>query len=314
MTSVFDISHIFIVFAPGAGGNFLAGILTSLVNNDYSDVHISPAGSSHTTISKLENDYLSMGRFIDTSFSTPQEKINYYKKRISDNLSEVTHPIVSWTHDTNNIPLYRTLFPNSKIIVITQNSPKEKLAVTFMHVLKNMLDDNVITAFSSEEFIQVRSFVKQMCIKPVLNILSEQQLDLVFSEPKYEAIVNYLYFQGMLNMYGLKHLVENVEQQMQPEMITFGISNKIYDMFENSKYNYCITLPYSYVVENNIPILLNVITTALSRELSETEKKFVGDNFTKYKSKQNLDILEDPIEHYRQLKQKTYDLVTLGIT
>jgi len=305
---IFDLRHIFIVFAPGAGGNFLAGVLNSVLNNNYSDISIAQSGSSHTA---LKNDYLAMSRFIDNTFDTTEEKIIYYKKWINDNLSEVDHPIVSWTHDTANIPLYRAIFPNSKVIVITQDTPNEKLAVTFMHVIKNILDDDVITAFPPNVLAQIRSFVKQLAIKPALNILTEHQLNLIFSEFKYEPIVKYLYFQCMANIYGLTHLVENVEKQIQTEITTFGISNKTYDLFENITGD--ITLPYSYLSMNDVNKLLTVVTDALGRDLTNFEKIFVENNFIKYRTNQNLDILLDPVLYYKQLKNQTHTMVKIGI-
>jgi hypothetical protein len=296
------------VFAPGAGGNFLAGVLTGLLNSNYSDINIAHSGSSH---SDLKNDYLAMGRFIDNTFSSTGGKITYYKKQINDNLSKISHPMVSWTHDTTNIPLYRTLFPNSKIIVITQDTPNEKLAVTFMNVIKNILDDDVTTALPPEVFNQMRSSFKQLAVKPALKILSEHQLNLIFSESKYEPIVKYLYFQCMVNFYGLTHLLENVEKQMETEIIAFGVSNKTYDLFENITGD--ITLPYSYLSMNDVNKLLTVVADALGRDLTKLEKIFVENNFSKYRTKQNLDILLDPVAYYKQLKTQTYNMVKIGI-
>ena len=63
--TVFDLEHIFIVFAPGAGGNFISGLLVNLITNKLSQLDISSTGSAHISMAKkaAKQDYISFGTF-----------------------------------------------------------------------------------------------------------------------------------------------------------------------------------------------------------------------------------------------------------
>ena len=63
----------------------------------------------------------------------------------------------------------------------------------------------------------------------------------------------------------------------------------------------------------NLNKLLIVVADALGRDLINLEKNFVENNFSKYRTKQNLDILLDPVAYYKQLKTQTYNMVKIGI-
>lgn len=300
MPSIFDLPHLFIVFAPGAGGNFLSGIFAGLINKEYSDLAISESGSSHTTISKKfdVNSDLSMGTFIDDT-SSIDKKIKHYRELFSDLI--INHPIVSWTHDFNNIELYRNIFPNSKIIVVTQYTDAEQLAVTFMHVIKNLMDNDVSTAIPISQFKSIQKIFKEDCINVLRKKMSETHINLIFSDPKYKNIVTYIYLKRMMGWYGLLHLVEDVPKQHFLEIIKYGTSNKPYeiDKYLNSD---CVLLPYSSIMSGDVHVLLKVIKNVLSRELTNTEKIFVNDNYYKYRAKQNLDILTNSKMYYKNLR------------
>lgn len=297
MLTVFDLPHVFIAFAPGAGGNFLAGIYTGLINRELSDIEISKSGSTHNNLSL--NSKLSMGTFVDNTLDV-DEKIKYYRESFSK--LEVTQPLVSWTHDFKNIELYRSIFPNSKIVVITQLTKEEQLSITYMNVIKNLMDPDVVTLMPEAKLKFIQESYRQSCIDRLTEHMSKEQANLIFSNPKYKDIVTYLYIKGMINFYGLQHLVEDVSETCLPEITQYGISNRPYDI---DKYltDECLLLPYSCIMSGDVTKLLDIITNTLSRELTTKEKMFVENNFIKYRDKQNLKILTNPMGYYQSLKE-----------
>jgi hypothetical protein len=294
--SVFDLPHVFIVFAPGAGGNFLAGLYAGLINGEHADIAIAKSGSTHNNLSLTGK--LAMGTFIDTS--NADEKIKYHRELFSK--LEVTQPLVSWTHDFKNIALYRSIFPNSKIVVITQTTKEEQLSVTYMNVTKNLMDPNVATRLPAAQLKFIQESYRQSCIDKLMEHMSKNQVNLIFSDPKYNDVVNYLYIKGMINFYGLQHLVEDVPEISIPEIIQYGVTNKPYDI-DQYLTDKCVLFPYSCFMSGNDTILLETITNTLSRELTTEEKMFVETNFIKYRDKQNLKILTDPVAYYQSLKE-----------
>ena len=61
MNPFFKLPHIFVVFAPGAGGNFLVGLINKLLNKNLSDpIKIAQTGSSHTVIDLATTRILAM--------------------------------------------------------------------------------------------------------------------------------------------------------------------------------------------------------------------------------------------------------------
>jgi len=313
MPSIFDLPHIFVVFAPGAGGNFLVGLLTKLINREYSDIEIAKSGSSHTTVSKKieANRDLSMGTFVD-NILTIDEKKEYYGELFSK--LEITDPTVSWTHDFKNIALYQNMFTNSKIIVVTQNSDIEQLAITFMHVIKNLLDPDVVTPMPADYHKFIQKLYMQSCINILRETLSKQQVDEIVSNLEYRDIITFTHLKIFLNFYGLMHLVENVPKQYIKENNPIGMYSLTNKPYEIDKYltDKCVLLPYLCIMSGDIITLLDVIRNTLSRELTIEEKMFVESNFIKYRDKQNLSVLTDPITYYKQLKLNMLQMLKIN--
>jgi len=302
MTSVFDLPHVFIAFSPGAGGNFLAGLFKGLLEKEYSKLEIADSGSSHTTVLKkiqLNGD-LSTGTFIDTSMNL-DEKTNHYREVFAK--LEITEPTVSWTHDFKNIALYRALFPNSKIVVVTQTTDEEKLAVTFMHVIKNILDDNVIADIPPEQFKIIKQVYKEKCVDMLKPTLTLEQIDKLFQNPANRDTLVFVYIKLMILYYDLAYLVEDTPKQNFPEVHFYGTSNQPYKV-DQYLTDDCIISPYSAIMNGNVDKLLDVSKSVLSRDLTVDEKNFVIENYSKYRLKQNMDILTNPVQYYKNLSRK----------
>jgi len=143
MKTIFDSEHIFVVFHQGAGGNFVSSILRNIVNNCLENISITTSGSAHPEIDLkiLGKDFLSFGTLPDDQlkFDSIEQKENFYISNIKKEYADNINKQIIWSHDFGNIPLYKKYFPNAKILVITQETVQEKIAVTCMNLLKTIL-------------------------------------------------------------------------------------------------------------------------------------------------------------------------------
>lgn len=303
--TIFDSPHIIVVFAPGASGNFLVSLLSGLVNDTHTEFSIAKSGSSHTV---SPNDDISLGMFITPEFKTASEKIDHYRSLISSAHTNDSATYITWSHNFSNIPLYREIFPNAKVIAITQSETSERLTVTFMHVIKNLIDEAVSVPIQNTKFDAIRNNWKNVCAESLKHKFSSTQIDSIFTDTKYSNLVLYLYMRRMLVYYGLLHLVEDVKKTPPIQSSTSILSNNPYDIKEFITSN-CTELPYSYLVLNNVELLINAIVKVLGRELNSNEKIFIQTSFIKYRQAQDLKCLEDPVEYYNLVKHMANKLI-----
>ena len=139
--NVFDLNHIFVLFPPGGSGNFISSLIRNLITRDLSLIPLSPTGNAHA-FSNIESDSIfACGRLGNTPyFDIEEDKLKFYRESISQKYSKVTNPIVTWSHDYSNLETYKVLFPNSKILAITQTTKKERIIQLVLHNLKNKMD------------------------------------------------------------------------------------------------------------------------------------------------------------------------------
>jgi hypothetical protein len=171
--------------------------MSKILSNNLDQLAISASGSSHTTVSTKNNGLdLSCGTFIDDQpqFDSFADKVLFYRNKFS--ISTITTPQVSWTHDFTNIPIYRELFPNSKILVVTQESSQEKLAITILQQLKNTLDPNVNSAVTAHNREQYESRWKESAINKITEMIGDKTIATMIAEDKfnvqYKSIITYV--------------------------------------------------------------------------------------------------------------------------
>lgn len=320
MNCVFELPHIFIVFQPGTGGNFIAGLLHKLINSDSSELHISNNGSSHTTIDRkvAGTDYMSFGTVYEDQlyFSSPEKRLTYYLENIEKLDGVITTPQVIWSHDFTNIPLYQNFFPNSKVLVITQNSNMEKLVAVCMNVVKNLMDPDHTAPFPPKQWENINKHLDFLLELGIRSIVGERSKDIVknkFASANHN-IVKFIRIRQMLGYYGLLHLVDknfpptrdvanNVlfrtsfdefVKNMNAPPYKIGLS---YDSYIN---NECIQLPYSYLIEGRANLLVDAVGL-LVEHLTDTERVDIAVKFNKYRDMQDQLLLTDPVEYYNRL-------------
>jgi hypothetical protein len=296
MSSVFDLEHIFVVFAPGASGNFIVGLLNNLQSKKLDKLDVASTGSTHSNNivnRKISGrDYISLGTFVSErrKFYSEVERLQYYKSMIQSN---VTGTSITWTHDYNNISDYTNLFPNSKILVITAETEEEQLAITFMHCIKNLTDHDMSTPFSEEEWHQVTNYWNKLIRMDLSTILPKEKIDEAIND---KDVMTYFTIDRTLKFYHLG------EYQHLPVFAHNGhLSPTPYNLSEFIN-EQCTLLPYKYLMDHNSAMLLDRIQNLIP--LSDNEQNYVVQLFDDYKSKQQNEILDSPHEYLKQLKNK----------
>ena len=309
---IFDLAHIFIVFHPGASGNFIASLLEKVLKNDTDTINVGVSGTAHTLINRKISgtDYLSFGTEVDeqSAFNSEEDRIDFYLDKIKSEYTDVSTPHIIWSHDFTNIPLYKKFFPNSKILVITQESDMEKVAVVLFNVTKNILDLNTINPLTEKRRIEVMRMWHHGMRMELSNMLGESR---VRTLDKNSKLVRYISFSRMLKYYGLAKLLDPIDRQpdlvntiLYPhkELLILGkipyTIGKPYSEYTDG----CIKLPFIYLMQDDVNMLINSLSNII--DLDEVKIQIILNNYKKYRSAQNQEILSNPIAYYVRLKEE----------
>ena len=308
---IFDQPHIFIVFNPGSGGNFIAGLINELSNSTLTSLPISDIGSSHTVLrDKAEGtDYLSFGTMMEEHdcFLTEEARELFYIENIKANYSENCTPEIVWTHDFKNIHLYRKYFKNSNILVITNNTNDEKLTSLFMLAKKTILNKQLHLPMSQGMYEYIRARWKVLCLPHLLRLVSRadarKMLDDRFNS-HYADILCYATVRMTMTFLNMLHLVENVpEQEILYDRVIYPMRFRFGDKLNSYIDDKCVVLPYGYLSKNNCNLLTEKISELLKRDLSGNEVNYINSSFETYRSAQNQLMLSNPVEYFFRLKE-----------
>jgi len=321
MSSVFEFPHIFIVFPLGTGGNFLAGLISRLINSDQSELNISNNGSSHTTIDRkvAGTDYMSFGTVFDdqTYFISQEKRQHYYLEKIKQLDGKITTPQVIWSHDFTNIPLYKRFFPNSKILVVTQTTDTEKLVAVCMNIIKNWMDPNHVAPFPPKQWENICRAVDFMLERSLRQFVGERSKEVV--ENKFidanHNLVKYVRIRNLLGHFGLLHLVDKNSPPtrdltnvvfFRPPFEEFiktmnGDSYKIGLPYESYYTQDCVLLPYSYLIEGRANLLVDAIESTVGN-LTDSQRIYIAVQFNKYRDSQDQTLLNDPFKYFSDLR------------
>ncbi len=331
MSTFFELPHIFVVFPPGAGGNFISGMLTRLLHKDFTDLALSSTGNAHAnSTSKLDfSDIISLGlRYDVPMFASSEEKLQYYKAEIEKKHSSDTDVKISWSHDFSNIPLYKTLFPNCKILVITHDSGREKLAALIQQELKNRLDPKGFVFLENDIYL---NHWKSALRRFLINILGPEQSNIVseisdnFKDSKYKSLVTFSAIRMTLRTHGQEHLVDtnktmlidyldychkprNIEQPNYVYKDGDYTSLVIGPSYKDCMSIDCVVMPYSIIMDKDLPGLLITVETVLG-ELDTEQLEFVKSNLDNYHTKQTPGLMDDPVKYYHNLAKEARDQI-----
>jgi hypothetical protein len=314
--------HYFIVFHPGSAGNFIATIVKNLVNNSLNNVETNSTGSSHhTTVFEKINktDYLACGTFFyeNSKFNSFNEKLEFHKNRINE--ITITTTQINWTHDFTNIPLYKILFPKSKILVITQETIEEKLTSTILQVHKNFLDkDGVSPIDNAIKNTQEKRWATWAlpAISKILggnNELSETIIQDRHNH-NYRDLIEYVAIYGRMKYYNLLQYIND------PPYEKDFANTVLYPVYDDpskkyvigNDYDYyttdCVKVPYRTIINNDSITFLKYIEDFIG-EVNSQQKHYIVENFNRYHTAQNKNIFINPKQYLLDLRQRAFNLV-----
>lgn len=322
MTDVFNLSHIFVVFHPGAAGNFISTLIRSLMLQDNVELSISSSGSCHLNSKEIKDaiEYFSCGIFYIQQANikphTFDRRVEFYKDKLLSLNETITKPVVTWTHDFTNIPLYRTLFPNCKILVITQESITEKLVITSLQQMKNILVEDLVSVIPDEVRNWFLNTWTDSCRSMLCSMVGNEHLSFINTmlndrfNAEYKDILTYASVFRMLDRYDLLPAIDNQPCDDKVNYVSYSGSliNSDKLLITVKPYNECIDdncviLPYRVIMNNDTDILINVMNDLIG-ELSVEQKKNIVEKLHKYVNSQPKELLENPIEYLQVLKQK----------
>ena len=315
---IFDQRHIFIVFNPGSGGNFLAGIINNLLNSNLTDLDISSTGSSHTVLrdKSAGTDYLAFGTLMEEHdlFKSEDERESFYVENIKKTYtSENSKPEVIWSHDFTNIPLYRKYFKNAKIIVITNKTSDEQMTALFMLAKKTLLDKNCLLPLSRDTWEIVIDRWSTHCMRQLLLFKnSNDATDMINDRynDKYKDDLYYATIRMMLVFHGMLHLVEAVpEEKNIYEYVIYPITKRKGKKLDHYVDEECTVLPYRYLSTSDYDLLIEKISDLLEHPLNNDELNYIRSSFDKYRSSQDQLLLSNPVGYYKDIRNRVLNKV-----
>jgi hypothetical protein len=311
----YDQAHIFVVFRPGEAGNFVSGVINSLLDKKLSELAFSKSGHAHFNSiverKKLGIDHLSLGMGIsglEQVFDTEEEKIEYYKDKINSTNYE-NKRYVTWTHDFKNIPLYKSLFPNSKILVITSDTFRERLISLIMALKKNHFsEDNQLPLTPDDRIkprILKRNIIKKFFAKNYNKIYQagSNELDLFLLLQAFMS-AHKLDLDARLDSKisytddGTDTSLSYIEKQIQ-----HSISHE-HSVLADA------LIEFNDILNGNTQKLSTVIELIIGTQLSSDEISYVSDSLDNYIRNQDASIINSPVSYIKSLKEKADTIVS----
>lgn len=311
MISIFDQPHIFIVFNPGSGGNFIAGIVNQLLNSIRTNLDICPNGSSHTVLSDKSagTDFLSFGTTMEEHdcFLSEEARESYFLDNIKEKYANSSNPEVVWSHDFTNIPLYRKYFKNAKILVITNDTVQEKIISLFMLYKKTILNKDVQLPMTEGLWEYVIARWKISCKQQLVPIVGEELANKMVRnrfDDEYKDMLYYASSRMVLNFFNMLHLVEAVpEKEILYDKVIYPLRFKFGRELNSYIDDECVVLPYRYLLDNDLELLIRKISEVLEEDLNEQDIQYIGEMFQKYRDAQDHLMLSDPVKYYEELRR-----------
>jgi hypothetical protein len=312
-TNFYNQPHIFVIFRPGAGGNFISGLLDNLLRQNFNTLKISDSGRAHynniVERKKVGKDYLSFGsglHFADPEFFTLEEKIQFYKNGI-DNSDYLNQPYVTWTHAFENIPIYRSLFPNGQILSINEDTLKERLTALIMHVNKNHFSNDNQYPFPAEYQHKPELF-KELITK---DVFSRSYPGKIY-QPGHLDLDKLMIYRHFLKYHKLeKYLDYDLAAKIPYEDNGSGAFKKAHFSVNRHYVSLCSTeINFGDILTRSTDKIVREFETILKRQLSSQELQYMAHSLNEYIKSQNSDIISDPKKYLDDIKEKADMIVS----
>ena len=283
------------------------------MHSTLTSLDVAATGSSHTVLRDKSKgtDFLSFGTMLEERnlFESEEQRELYYIENIKNTYtSDDIKPEVIWTHDFSNIPLYRKYFKNSKILVITTDTPKEQLTTVFMLVTKVILDKNCLVPMTSDLWDDFKNRWVDKCTRRLKTFMSSSDADMIMADPynsAYKDILLYTTMTMFLEVRQMLHLVEDDNVTGKEVLLNYA-AHPLRLKIENNLDSYidedCIVLPYRYLADNDFDLLIEKLSETLTKDLTADEILYVRSSFEQYRSVQNAEILSNPALYYKNLQ------------
>jgi hypothetical protein len=306
--SFFDLHHIFVAFPAGAGGNFVSGLIAKLNSKDLTSLDITSFGSSHTvsTHKRRGGDSISFGSKPEESlkFNSIEEKETFYLTKIKEEYKTLEE-VVTWTHDFNNLPLYKKHFKNSKTLSISCSSTEEQLISILMHVNKVFLVDEAHNTIPLDLWLRLKSGLK-LSVKIKLEKILNKKIDIdkIFNLrfTVYNDLIFYLSVVELLKYAKLYNVLDLINEEYEKDESINNLKEIVLNFSD-------AILPYRYLKNKNFNLLKSSISTVLSKELSIQEVDFLKNSFDDYLAKQDWQLLNDPLNYFNNRKVNAIKII-----
>lgn len=316
--SFYNQPHVFVVFRPGTGGNFISNLIDNLMSQSLSDVKISSSGHVHynSIVERKRSgiDHLSCGSGLpgmDIQFFSPEEKINYFKKKI-DMSDYQDKPYITWTHSFDNIPVYKSLFPNCRIMVINDDTLQERLTSLIMNINKNHFSSDSQTPFLKEDKIRPTVFK----IKIIANTFSR-----LYQSKEYQSghidLDMFLMYSCFLRIHGLEKYTgmsydsiipyedtaTNTELNFLESNAQFSIGRQFISQCDSF-------LNFRDILTKSAEEVIESVEIVMGRSLDNHEVDYIKLSLDKYVDSQNSVIVNDPLRYIASIKEKADTIVS----
>ena len=175
-----------------------------------------------------------------------------------------------------------------------------------MLITKVILDKNCLVPMSSDLWDSFRNYWITKCTIRLNSFMSSPDANKIMSDPfnvAYKDILLYATMTMILEARQMLHLVngdpdQDVLLNYTPQPLKLKIENNFDSYIDKD----CIVLPYRYLADNDANLLIEAISGALTKDLTEDEMGYVRSSFEQYRSVQNELILSDPVLFYKNLR------------
>lgn len=310
--------HIFVVFRPGASGNFISNLIDNLMTQNLTDMSISTTGHVHynSIVERKRSgvDYISLGTGlpgVDIPFFMREEKIEYYKSKIA--LSNYQNkPYVTWTHSFSNIPVYKSLFPNCRILVINDCTLHERLVSMVMNINKNHFSSDDQTPFSIDDNIKPIVFK----LKTIKDNFARFYPNKTYSTGHRDLDLSLMYRCFLriheLEKYWDQDLTSNIpyEDDGTNASLTFLESNAQFSTGREFIPQADFSIDLINILTKSFNRIIDVVENTIGRKLSDLESEYVKLSIEKYVDSQNNDIISNPRNYIATIKEKADTIVS----
>lgn len=308
----YDQAHIFVIFRPGAAGNFISNLLDNLLNNKSSSIELSSTGHAHYNSivehKRLGIDYLSLGSGLpgnDSSFFNEEDKIKFYKEKISAGHYE-NKRYITWTHNFSNIPLYKSIFPNCKILIINDDTLKERLISMVMNINKNLFSPDDQLPLTVNDRRRPKIFKRKL----INDYFSRCYPTKVYQKGHKDLDLHLLY-SSHLSAYNInKHYnadlnaVIDYEDDNRDPSLSY-IERKIQYSVGREYINHAdAKIEFQDILGRSVTNIATSLELILDKKLTHDELIYLESALEKYVLAQDRTLLEDPRKYLEQVKEK----------